>query len=123
MNTVVIYGRDPRLLETRQWLLETEGYHVLTITDIAQIESIPPPVDLLILCHTGPSDECARVLDLALARWPGVRELVLVARGATTACIHESESFYTVEGPAKLISLVHHLLPSNRPQAAWASNA
>jgi len=123
MNTVLVYGRDPRLLETRQWLLEAEGYHVLPISGIAQIKSIAPPVDLLVVCHTVPSDECDLVLELASARWPGAHKLILVARTETPSCAAKAESFHTIEGPAKLVSLVHQLLPPNQPRAASANTA
>ena len=52
--SVLIYGRDAQLLETRRWVLEHAGMKVTTTTDLGEMESIlvNEAIDLFILCHT-----------------------------------------------------------------------
>jgi DNA-binding response OmpR family regulator len=51
---VLIYGRDPSLLETRKWIFERAGYRVSAEADLATAEAIlaTEGPDLYILCHT-----------------------------------------------------------------------
>jgi DNA-binding response OmpR family regulator len=118
MKTVLIYGCDPRVLEVRRLLLRAQGYAVFAISDLSQMEGILVRVDLLIVCHSVPEADCTLAKDLAASRWPGIRDLILVALAAESDCIHGAERFFTIDGPARLVSVVRELVQSNATEAA-----
>jgi hypothetical protein len=49
--SVVLYGRDAHPLETRECILKSLGYRVVTILHLAELDRIPltPPVAVLVL--------------------------------------------------------------------------
>ena len=57
--SVLIYGYDRTLVETRDWVLARNGFDVGAASHIAEAEQIVReiPVDLLVICHTIPSNE------------------------------------------------------------------
>jgi hypothetical protein len=103
-------GRDLELLHIRKLLLQKEGFRVLTFSDPAELLDIGATVDLLILCHTVPGDDCELSLSIAASRWPEVKELVLVSWANVASCVHDAEQFFTIQGPEKLVTLVHELV-------------
>ena len=78
--SVLIYGHDARLLESRKWVLQSCGYRALSIRNVAALNqvSLSPPIDLLVLCYTLSPMECESVIAHAKLRWPNVKELALV---------------------------------------------
>jgi DNA-binding NtrC family response regulator len=57
--SVLIYGFDHTLLETRSWVFERNGFEVDTATHIAQAEQALKArlIDLFLICHTIPPQE------------------------------------------------------------------
>jgi DNA-binding response OmpR family regulator len=57
--SVLIYGHDPTLLETRSWVLARNGFDVGTASHLAEAERTLSAqiVDLFLICHTIPSSE------------------------------------------------------------------
>ena len=53
-SPIVMLGHDEHLLATRQWVLQTRGYRVITAANASILQTLPltPPVQLLVLCHT-----------------------------------------------------------------------
>src|SRR5438270_6770615 len=80
-TTVLIFGHDKSLLETRQWVLQTRGYKVIVVQDLGAIESLPSTrrVDLLLICHSVAAAEREVAIAKVGRRWPGVRHLALRA--------------------------------------------
>ena len=78
--SILLYGRDAHLQETRKWVLQSRGYRVLTIQRLTELNRIPltPPIALLVLCHTLTSKECSEAIDRATSRWPKIKKLALV---------------------------------------------
>ena len=111
--TVLIYGHDPDLLETRRWVLEKTGYNVVTAADLADVSRLEPfkPVDLFVLCHTLTLEECGRALAIACTRWPNVQSLVLTAGSRGCFAVHSDKFFDTSAGPAMLVKTVSSLVP------------
>ncbi len=109
---ILIYGRDPMLLETRQRILEHEGYSVLTADPPSRgIEVMASSkIDLLILCHSLSTDECHGILSVLQDRQPQAKSLSLVA--ARSGCRDQllSEVLDAMQGPAKLVSTVTKLV-------------
>ena len=84
MSSILIYGRDKLLLQTRSWVLEQAGYQVHTTIEEAdaarQLRS--QPVGVFILCHTLTPDQCTDLLANAHAHRPEVKTLVLAPRAS-----------------------------------------
>jgi predicted esterase len=80
-KSILMYGQDRELLESRTWVLETRRYHVVTARQISDVlgASETDAFDLLILCHSVSENECELVRILATSRWPSIRSLVLHA--------------------------------------------
>jgi hypothetical protein len=113
MNTLLLYGHDPRLLMTRHLLLAAQGYNVLIARSTTEMESICEPVGLLIFCYSVPHDELTPATLLAQALWPSVQVLHLVGLSAFDTRIDGGRHFFVLDGPDKLVSLVRNLvLPS-----------
>jgi hypothetical protein len=117
MKTVLCYGHDLPLLVSRKLLLKTEGYQVLTLTDVSLMENIAVPVDLLVLCHSVPHEYGLRALSIAESRWPGVLGLLLET-STVRRPFEGAAKFSTEEGPAKFVTVVKELLPLNGPVLA-----
>ena len=111
-TSILVYGRDAQLLETRRRVLELSGAHVWMATDISDIVQLGPAVriDLIVLCHSLSTEQCDQALALAQSRWPQVQTLVLIAgeRGCHTG---GSDHMADVSrGPAYLLNTVAKLL-------------
>jgi len=112
MGVILIIGADHHLLETRQWMLEAQGYQVLPITCVEQLASLQSPVSLLIFCHSASQEDRELALQIASVRWPDARSLDLVAIGAPTSHLQVDEVFDTVDGPDRLMSRIRQLVPA-----------
>jgi hypothetical protein len=111
-SSILIVGHDEHLLATRQWVLQSRGYRVLKTDRASKIASIPrePPVQLLLLCHSLSPLEKADAISLATARWPGIQTLSLAADSSRAPAGILGRLMHTVDGPAKLISMVDGLV-------------
>jgi hypothetical protein len=103
LTSILLYGQDALLLQTRQWVLEVAGYQVRRTTEFSEITLLPDPVDLLILCHSLLPEECGRACAFVSTRWPSIRCLVL-PEGASACteqmlcCVRDA-----IEKPVELI--------------------
>jgi DNA-binding response OmpR family regulator len=84
LPSILIYGRDACLLETRCWVLESAGFEVSTTLDLEEaakrIEAAR--VDLFILCHTLSVEECASILATTHSLRPRMKTLMLSTYGS-----------------------------------------
>lgn len=119
-TSILMYGRDERLLETRQWVLQSRGYRVVTIVYPSDFAAIPltPPIKLLLLCHSLSPEECDNAIALASARWDGIQSLALVADSTRAPSGILGQLLHTMEGPEKLISVVGELVGTSTETAA-----
>jgi hypothetical protein len=114
--TVLIFGHDPILLKTRQWILARHGYRCGTVMHIDDVRRgfAESPIRLLILCYTLPECDCDQAIEIAHSR-TATQSLVLIY-GHTHCEMAESSAVLNVlDGPAALISLVDKLLQSPTP--------
>jgi len=83
--SVLIFGHDTRLLESRKWVLQGWGYRVLSARYLSAIDRLPlqPAVDLLVLCYSLSPKECESAIAHARLRWPEVKTLALVRHHST----------------------------------------
>ena len=77
--SLLVYGTDRRLLDTRRMVLASVGHEVSVVSDPLSLEASlsESPFNLLILCHSLPSDEDRRVAAMAPVRWPWLTTLSL----------------------------------------------
>jgi len=57
--SVLIYGYDVSLLETRSWVLGRNGFEVGKASHLREAEAVASarPIDLFLMCHTIPAQE------------------------------------------------------------------
>ena len=114
-SSILIVGHDEHLLATRQWVLQTRGYQVLTMHEPNTMQKVPlsAPVRLVVLCHTLSDSEREQATETANARWPGVKTLTLVAEPARMPSGILGQLLHTMDGPAKLLSMVNDAVGSS----------
>jgi DNA-binding response OmpR family regulator len=78
-SSIVIFGYDKHLLNSRRWVLESEGYAVKTTSDLMEAGQIlsTEPIDLLILCQTLSAEDYASAMALARSVQPAIGILVM----------------------------------------------
>ena len=120
--SILVYGRDAQLLETRRWVLEHAGMKVTTTTDLGEMESIlvNEAIDLFILCHTLSPEEGDLCLMKAQALRPAMKKLVLTANTPLGSLGPREVRVSAFDGPKALVSGVEDLLkgaPTERSSA------
>lgn len=114
-SPIVMLGHDEHLLATRQWVLQTRGYRVITASDASLLQTLPPqpPVGLLVLCQTLSPEERQQAETLAETRWPEIKCLTLPAEAGRAPNGLLGQLLHTMDGPAKLLSMVTELVGSS----------
>jgi hypothetical protein len=82
--SIVLYGLDEQLLQTRQMVLKSAGYKVSCATKLTQVEQALSceTTDLVVLCHSLSLEECGRAV--AMAGSHGTATLILTKDLART---------------------------------------
>jgi DNA-binding NtrC family response regulator len=114
-SSILIVGHDEHLLATRQWVLQTRGYQVVTVQDPAEIRKLPAsaPVRLIVLCHTLSDSERETATRTSGTRWPGVKSLTLMAESGRMPSGILGQLLHTMDGPGKLLSMVTEAVGSS----------
>ncbi|MGI4758757.1 MAG: hypothetical protein ACRYGF_18150 [Janthinobacterium lividum] len=108
-NHILICGRDPDLLRTREMVLRSAGHRVsVTLQPIGQAPDLDS-VELLIVCHTLSAAERQRDLSTLASSISKAKALCLVphAGGATGDDTFVLDSF---AGPKKMLEVVKELV-------------
>lgn len=108
---LLCYGHDDLLLFTRKKILERE-YFVETCTHITGLEPILSrgPIEVVVLCHSVPDEECQEVLLRVRERSPSVKVLVLYETDPQFCTEHSDKTMESLDGPYTLIEDVHALM-------------
>ena len=118
--SILLYGREPNLLQSRRWVFEVGGFQVSSAKNLDEARQIASrqPFDLLVLCHTLSQGECrdARAWARTL---PDMKRLMLVARRASGAELANEAVVGQFAGPRELVAVAHRVLASR--MAATAS--
>jgi len=103
--SILLFGRNTRLLETRKRGLSSVGYRVYIAPDLSAVSHMirEKEVDLLILCHSLPMEDRGRALSFTYRR-PMMRSLVLTAGDDGCRDHLLTEVRNAVGGPAELAS-------------------
>jgi hypothetical protein len=109
MTSILIFGLDHTLLQTRHWILSRHGYATQVATDLSEVERglAEDSIRLLILCYTLNEHQCDRALALGHS-CPGT-QILLLAHGNCTGD-GASEVLNVFEGPEELLSAVDKLM-------------
>ena len=109
--TILIYGRDASLLETRRMVLETIGGRVCATTDFEETKQMMTEAepDVLVLCYTLNADDRESILSSAEALRPEMKILVLIADGPASKQMSD-DAFSIFAGPAALKAKVTEML-------------
>jgi hypothetical protein len=115
-RSVLLYGKDRRLLENRRLMLQVAGIHVTLAVTPAEAETVivNEPNTLLVLCHSLTVEECQSALKLAYSCRPGSKNLVLSAGFPVGKLEAEDELLSSYDGSAILIATIDRLLKANR---------
>jgi hypothetical protein len=116
---VLCIGRDSRLLQTRQWVLQAH-FESERVSSIAELEALDDSkcFDLIIFCHTLSHEECRKAAKIARSRWQGVQLLALSSH--TLACGPPvcDQIVFGLDGPGVLLQKVEQMLDRNRTATA-----
>jgi DNA-binding response OmpR family regulator len=111
-TSILMYGHEPRLLETRQWVLEKAGFAVRGTTHLSEamklVEEHGPT--LLIVCHTLSAADCDQVLTEVRVRRPDMKMLILTTHLPVSHQGHGVEVLSAFIGPRVLLAAVEKAL-------------
>jgi hypothetical protein len=110
--SIVFYGRNERLLETRSWILGNAGYRVSTAMELVEFERIlqSGSISLAILCHTLSAEQQREALTIAKGLRPTVKTLLLITPDLPMPGEDADELLSTSEGPGALVASVNRIL-------------
>jgi CheY-like chemotaxis protein len=110
--SLVLYGRNLHLLDTRRRLLQEAGYQVWTAAQIPEVFAIitEERIDVLILCRTLSPEERAWALAFADVQSPPMRSIVLIARKSGYRGEVLQNVLDATDGPADLLAALESLV-------------
>ena len=108
---LLCYGHDGMLLYTRKLILEAE-FSVERCEDLAGLSKLLSrgPVDLVLVCHSVPQEECEEVIEKVRAESPAAKVLVLREALGGACSAHSDGTMNNLEGPPALLHEIHALL-------------
>ncbi len=109
-NSILMFGEDALLLDTRRWVLEKAGYSTTTTATLVGLETALAEKrhDVLILCYTISVMDCVTALSFVTSYAPGMQILGLQA-GQTGCSPSIAETLNLGVGPIGLIAKVQSL--------------
>ena len=109
---ILLFGQDPRLVETRGWVLEQAGYRLITILHLSDLDKVDPRqrIDMFLLCNSLASTVRRQALTLISSKWPKAKRLILASAGAAFEVDPAEAVFPAIEGPRKLVATIHNLM-------------
>ena len=110
--SILLYGRDASLLDSRSLVLQYPGYRVECILESAELGQRLrlSPLDLLILCHTLSPLESEAAIAATKLRQPWAVVLALTAADLAPDLQSRVASMSSRQGPAQLLKVVELLL-------------
>jgi CheY-like chemotaxis protein len=109
--TILVYGKDENLLNTRSLLLQSTGRRVKQATTYEGLRMIlqAVPVNVIVLCHTLSEADCLAALDTAAKLRPGIKSLVLTSRHSKCGEQYLATVISDFLNPGLLISVTNKL--------------
>jgi DNA-binding NtrC family response regulator len=104
---VLIYGRDPYLLETRRQVLRRGGFQVRTIAELAEFSPLQAhEFKVFVLCHTLDPKQQQEAISVGRQANHTLRTIVMTAFAPEFTLQEGSYFLSPFEGPEALIALV-----------------
>jgi hypothetical protein len=112
---IVIYGRDPRLIETRISVLETAGFDVVGVTALPPLKKIltTKPTELLVLCHSLTTQERRAALEVERSLRPDMKVIVMSEPTSNHFFLPEEVVLPAHAGPRMLVETAQRLLAAS----------
>jgi DNA-binding response OmpR family regulator len=111
LKSILVFGADAMLLDTRRRVLESAGFGVTSSTTLQETERAlrEQTAALLLLCPTLSTEDCERAIALAHAV---NRSIVTLALATTSSpCTVKSDVVVdSMSGPKKLVETVQTIL-------------
>jgi len=109
--SILIYGNDSTLLETRRLVLEKDRHDIYVSTELSEVERLAATtnVSLLILCHTLTRQESIVALIATHLLLPELKRLLLTDDDYAYPSEGHLEILSAFTGPRELISAVRRL--------------
>jgi hypothetical protein len=104
---VLIYGREPSLLETRRQVLQRVGFRVAAIAGLEELSNrVADEFEVLVLCHTLSSKDQQEAIDCGEKINRELRTIVMGIYPPDFKLGVRSRFITPFEGPKALIALV-----------------
>ena len=115
--SILLFGNNAHLLETRRWVLECAGYEAHVATHFLALKQIlaDGPINVLILCHSLTEEECDRARSIVTMRFPKSKVLVLAVNDCPASTKDEEQVVSTGDGPKSMLETVDHLVNNPVP--------
>jgi DNA-binding NtrC family response regulator len=106
--SVLVFGRDYRLAHTRSLILEKAGFRVRTASSVPDLQQLlsEPSMDVMVLCHSLTTQDCADAWIITHERWPQIQTIALVTGSADCGSQSADTVMDAIDGPVKLITAV-----------------
>jgi hypothetical protein len=110
-STILVYGKDENLLNTRALLLQSTGRRVKQTTTYEGLRVMLQDVSVtvMVICHTLSEAECLAALDTAAKLRPGIKSLVLTRRHSKCGEQYLATVISDFLNPCLLISATNEL--------------
>ena len=120
LKSILLFGDDTRLVETRAWVFESAGYRTCSTLELKTLETIASreQIDLFILCDSLVPKMRHRAIELIDSKWPSAQRLVLTPADALLDL--DETTFPAIEGPRKLIETIHNLMTDGAARSLTA---
>jgi DNA-binding NtrC family response regulator len=116
---LICYGHDDLLLFTRKKILERE-FSVETCTQVPELDAALSrgPVEVIVICHSVPDEECHEVVLRVREQSPSAKVLVLY-EAVPEVCTEDSDkTMECLEGPSTLLRDVRALMEEAAEESA-----
>ncbi|NYF78507.1 hypothetical protein [Granulicella arctica] len=112
LPSVLLFGQDHQLVETRGWVLEKAGLRVHTAMSILDLDRIATreKIDLFVLCDSLLPKARTESTALIRSRWPLSKRLTLEPSTVSVELDPRENILSAMEGPRELITTIQKLL-------------
>jgi hypothetical protein len=111
-RSVLLFGGDARLVETRSWVLTLAGYRTSSTLELHRVDEIASKnsIDLFLLCDSLIPRMRHRAIELIGSKWPSAKRLVLTPASPFFDIGPSEHTCPAIEGPRKLVATIHNLM-------------
>jgi DNA-binding response OmpR family regulator len=108
--SILIFGHDATLLETRRLVLKSAGFRVWTAPEATLAIQIllEESIDLFVVCRSLSVEECEAILRTAHTLRPNMKNLVLSMNSSCTPADRRDTFLTSFLDPRSLISLIQN---------------